>query len=56
MTTPHDEDKLREVADHHASDDPVLAAHLYADADYLTQLRKAEPGDLNEEQPVGDDA
>ena len=41
MTTRRDEAKLREVADHHAADDPALAAQLYADADYLAQLRKA---------------
>lgn len=41
MTTQHDEEKLREVADHHAADDPALAAQLYAEADYLAQLRKA---------------
>jgi hypothetical protein len=35
------EAKLREVADHHAADDPALAAQLYADADYLGQLLKA---------------
>jgi hypothetical protein len=32
---------LREVADHHVADDPAVAAQLYADADYLAQLRKA---------------
>ncbi|MBV9060933.1 MAG: hypothetical protein JOZ09_17535 [Pseudonocardiales bacterium] len=31
----------REVADHQAAHDPALAAQLYADADYLAQLRKA---------------
>jgi len=41
MTTQRDEEKLREVADHHAADNPALAAQLYADADYLAQLRKA---------------
>jgi hypothetical protein len=41
MTTRRDEEKLREVADHHAADKPALAAQLYADADHLTQLRKA---------------
>ncbi len=41
MTIRRDEAKLREVADHHAADDPALAAQLYADADYLAQLHKA---------------
>jgi hypothetical protein len=41
MTILRDEAKLREVADHHAADDPALAAQLYADADYLAQRRKA---------------
>jgi hypothetical protein len=41
MTTRREEAKLREVAEHHAADDPALAAQLYADADYLAQLRKA---------------
>lgn len=41
MTTHHDEEKLREVADQHSADDPAVYAHLYADADYLTQIRKA---------------
>ena len=41
MTTRRDEAKLREVADHHAADDPALAAQLYTDADYLAQLPKA---------------
>ncbi|HJT03712.1 MAG TPA: hypothetical protein VJ757_08810 [Pseudonocardiaceae bacterium] len=41
MTTQRDEEKLREVADQHAAEDPALAAQLYADADYLAQLRKA---------------
>ena len=49
MTTPRDEKKLREVADHHAADDPAVAAELYADADYLAQLRKA-PGNLNRDE------
>ena len=40
MTTGNDEEKLREVVDQHASDDPTVAARLYADADYLAQLRK----------------
>ena len=43
MTTRRDEAKLREVADHHAADDPALAAQLYADADYLAQLHKHRP-------------
>jgi hypothetical protein len=42
MTTRRDEEKLREVADQHAADDPAVAAQLYADADYLIQLRKAQ--------------
>ena len=41
MTIRRDQAKLREVADHHAADDPALAAQLYADADYLAQLHKA---------------
>ena len=41
MTTRRNEEELREVADHHAADDPALAAQLYADADYLAQRRKA---------------
>ena len=41
MTTDRDKEKLREVADAHAADDPSLAAQLYADADYLAQLPKA---------------
>lgn len=54
MTTPRDEEKLREVADHHAADQPALAAQLYADADYLAQLRKA-PTNINSDE-VADDA
>jgi hypothetical protein len=46
MTTQRDEEKLREVADHHAADNPALAAQLCADADYLAQLRKA-PTNIN---------
>jgi len=46
MTTDRDEEKLREVADAHAADDPPLAAQLYADADYLAQLRKT-PTNIN---------
>jgi hypothetical protein len=58
MTTGDDEERLREVADQHASDDPTVAAQLYADADYLAQLRKApEPADSEQEasnkQPRG---
>ncbi|HYZ38899.1 MAG TPA: hypothetical protein VE673_19670 [Pseudonocardiaceae bacterium] len=41
MTTHHDEEKLREVADQHSADDPAVYARLYADADYLTQIHKA---------------
>jgi hypothetical protein len=53
MTTHHrDEDKLREVADHHAADDPAAAAQLHADADYLSQLRKA-PENVNRDEQVG---
>jgi hypothetical protein len=60
MTTGHDERRLREIADQLASDDPTVAAQLYADADYLAQLRKApEPADNEEEvsnkQPHGTD-
>ena len=40
MTTSH-EAKLREVADRLAAQEPALSAELYADADYLAQLRKA---------------
>jgi len=54
MTTRRDEEKLREVADQHAADDPALAAQLYADADYLAQLRKA-PTNVNGNE-VADDA
>lgn len=53
MTTSDDEEKLREVADQHASDDPAAAAQLYADADYLAQLRKA-PGHVNSHEVVDD--
>ena len=41
MSTRRDEEKLREVADKLAPADPAHAAQLYADADYLAQLRKA---------------
>lgn len=54
MTTGHDEDKLREVADQHASDDPTVAAQLYADADYLAQLRKAS-GHTDSGEAASDD-
>ena len=54
MTTRRDEEKLHEVADQHCSDDPALAAQLYAEADYLTQLRKA-PTHVNRDE-VADDA
>ena len=54
MTTLRDEEKLHEVADQHCSEDPALAAQLYADADYLTQLRKA-PTHVNRDE-VADDA
>jgi hypothetical protein len=53
MTPSDDEEKLREVADHHASDDPAVAAQLYADADYLVQLRKA-PGHVNSDEAFDD--
>ena len=53
MTTRRDEEKLREVADQHAADDPALAAQLYADADYLAQLRKA-PINVNGDEVVDD--
>lgn len=49
MTTPRDEEKLREIADHHVADDPAVAAQLYAEADYLAQLRKA-PGNLDSDE------
>jgi len=49
MTTGRDEDKLHEVADHHVADDPAMAAQLYADADYLAQLRKA-PENVNRDE------
>ncbi|MGH3549665.1 MAG: hypothetical protein ACRDQU_16465 [Pseudonocardiaceae bacterium] len=54
MTTRRDEEKLREVADQHGADDPALAAQLYADADYLAQLRKAPTNVYGDE--VADDA
>jgi len=51
MTTRRDEEKLLEVADHHAADNPAVAAQLYAGADYLAQLRKA-PGNVNRDEDV----
>jgi hypothetical protein len=54
MTARREEEKLREVADHHVADDPAVAAQLYADADYLAQLRKA-PTDINRDE-ITDDA
>ena len=54
MTARREEEKLREVADHHVADDPAAAAQLYADADYLAQLRKA-PTDINRDE-ITDDA
>jgi predicted nuclease of restriction endonuclease-like RecB superfamily len=54
MTNSHDDEKLREVADHYASDNQAIAAQLYADADYLAQLRKA-PGHTNNDE-VADEA
>jgi hypothetical protein len=53
MTTQRDEEKLREVADHCAAEDPALAAQLYADADYLAQLRKT-PINVNGDGVVDD--
>jgi hypothetical protein len=53
MTAHRDEDKLREVADQHAADDPAVAAQLYADADYLAQLRK-RPGNVNHNEDLDD--
>jgi hypothetical protein len=55
MTTPHDEDKLREIADYRPHSIRRSPPQLYEDADYLAQLRKA-PGDVNEENEVRDDA
>ena len=51
MTTHRDEEKLRDVADQHAPDDPAVAAQLYADADYLAQLRKV-PGNVDHDEQV----
>ncbi|HZD14376.1 MAG TPA: hypothetical protein VE196_04465 [Pseudonocardiaceae bacterium] len=53
MTTRRREEKLREVADRHAAEDPALAAQLYVDADYLAQLRKAPTNVTRDE--VADD-
>jgi hypothetical protein len=53
MTTSRDEEKLREVADHRASEDQAVAAQLYADADYLAQLRKA-PGHGSSDEVIDD--
>jgi hypothetical protein len=51
MTTHRDEDKLRDVADQHAVDGPAVAAQLYADADYLAQLRKTKtPANVNRDE------
>ena len=55
MTTRRDEEKLREIADHHAADDSAVAAQLYADADYLAQLRKA-PGNVDRDDKQADHA
>ncbi|MBV8993899.1 MAG: hypothetical protein JO287_09405 [Pseudonocardiales bacterium] len=49
MTARHDDEKLREVADHHVADEPAVAAQLYADADHLTQLRKT-PTNVNRDE------
>ena len=54
MTTRRDEDKVREVADQHAADDPALAAQLYADADYLAQLHTA-PTHINGDEVANGD-
>ena len=53
MTASPDEEKLREVADHHVADNPAVAAQLYADADYLAQLRKA-PTNVNRDELTDD--
>lgn len=55
MTTPHDEEQLREIADRHGSQDPAFTAQLYEYADYVAQLRKAR-GDVNDKHETGDDA
>jgi hypothetical protein len=54
MTARREEEELRKVADHHVADDPAVAAQLYADADYLAQLRKA-PGSIDRDE-ITDDA
>jgi hypothetical protein len=53
MGTERDEEELREVADDHVADDPAVAAQLYADADYLAQLRKA-PTNVNSDEVTHD--
>jgi len=53
MTTPH-EATLREIADRLAAQEPALSAQLYADADYLAQLRKAST-DVDEADDEPDD-
>lgn len=53
MTARREEEKLREVADHHVADDAAVAAQLYADADYLAQLRKA-PKNVNQDETTDD--
>ena len=53
MTARREEEKLREVADHHVADDPAVAAQLYADADHLAQLRKA-PANFNGDEVAND--
>ncbi|MCA1835962.1 MAG: hypothetical protein LC721_06450 [Actinobacteria bacterium] len=54
MTARREEEELRKVADHHVADDPAVAAQLYADADYLAQLRKA-PSNIDRDE-ITDDA
>ena len=53
MTARREEEELRKVADHHVADDPAVAAQLYADADYLAQLRKA-PTNVNRDETTDD--
>jgi hypothetical protein len=53
MTARRDEKKLREVADHHVEDNPAVAAQLYADADYFTQLHKT-PTKVNRDKTTDD--
>jgi len=53
MTARREEENLREVADHHVADDAAVAAQLYADADYLAQLRKA-PTNVNRDETTDD--